>query len=136
MIRESMYKARSVASCAVVTAALAFAATGAAAAVVIDGTFTAGEWAGATTATIGNGGGMAFFLADTNFIYGAFDITGWTSVMGAASGGNLLGFGVWAANNSYPGDGVAFQQATDAAVWGGGTSGTMNGLAVPSRMIT
>jgi hypothetical protein len=134
MIRESLYKARSVAASAVVTAALAFAATGAAAAVVIDGMFTAGEWDGATTATIGNGGGTASFFADTNFIYGAFDITGWTSAMGAASQGNLLGFGVWSLDNGYPGDGVEFQQSTDAAAWGGGTSGTMNGLLSAFRL--
>jgi len=73
----------------------------ASAAIIIDGTISGGEWAGATTATIGNGGGTAYFEADTNYIYGAFDITGWTSAMGAASGGNLLGFGVWNADNSY-----------------------------------
>ena len=102
----------------------------------IDGTITAGEWIGATTLTIGNGGGTAYVMADTSFIYGAFDITGWTSAMGAASQGNLLGFGVWGANNSYPlPPGVEFQQATDAASWGGdGSSGTMTGLVSAFRI--
>jgi hypothetical protein len=136
MIRASMNKARSVAAYAVVTAAVAFAATGADAAVVINGTITPGEWAGATPATIGNGGGTASFFADTNFIYGAFDITGWTSAMGAASGGNLLGFGVWSLDNSHPVGGVEFQQSTTAAAWGGGNSGTMNGLVSAFRLDT
>jgi hypothetical protein len=137
MIRASINKARSVAAYAVVTAAVAFAATGADAAVVIDGTITPGEWAGATNAIIGNGGGTASFFADTNFIYGAFDITGWTSAMGAASQGNLLGFGVWAKNNgAVGGDGVEFQQSTTTAAWGGGTSGTMNGLLSAFRLDT
>jgi VCBS repeat-containing protein len=104
-------------------------------AVVIDGTFTASEWAGATIATIGNGGGAAYFLADSNFVYGAFDITGWTSAMGADSGGNLLGFGVWSLDNGYPGDGVEFQQSTTEAAWGGGgNSGMMNGLLSAFRI--
>jgi hypothetical protein len=102
----------------------------------IDGSITAGEWIGATTLTIGNGGGTAYVKADTSFIYGAFDITGWTSAMGAASQGNLLGFGVWGANNSYPNPpGVEFQQSTAAANWGGGgASGTMNGLVSAFRI--
>jgi hypothetical protein len=100
----------------------------------IDGTITAGEWTGAAIYTIGNGGGQAYFKADTSFIYGAFDITGWSSAYGANSQGNLLGFGVWGANNSYPNPpGVEFQQATDAAAWGGGNSGTMNGLVSAYR---
>jgi len=107
-----------------------------AASVTIDGTIGATEWAGATILTIGNGGGTAYVKADTNFIYGAFDITGWTSVMGAASQGNLLGFGVWGADNSYPNPpGVEFQQATNQANWGGdGNSGTMNGLVSAFRI--
>jgi len=102
----------------------------------IDGTITAGEWSGATVLTIGNSGGTAYVKADTSFIYGAFDITGWTSAMGAASHGNLLGFGVWKANNGYGTvPGVEFQQATAAANWGGdGASGTMNGLVSAFRI--
>jgi len=101
----------------------------------VDGTIGAGEYAGATTATIGNGGGTAYFLADPNYVYAAFDITGWTAAMGAASGGNLLGFGVWSADNSYPGTGVEFQQSTTQAAWGGdGNSGTMNGLVSAFRI--
>ena len=118
-------------------AALMLCSGPAMAGVTIDGTITAGEWAGATTATIGNGGGTAYFFADTNYIYGAFDITGWTAAMGAASirDGNLLGFGVWNADNSYPGNGVEFQQATDIVTWGGdGPSGTMNGLPSAFRI--
>jgi hypothetical protein len=106
----------------------------------IDGIITAGEWAGAATYTIGlqPGGasvGTAYLKADTSFIYGAFDITGWTPAMGAASGGNLLGFGVWGANGGYgTSNGVEFQQSTTPAAWGGGAaSGTMNGL--PSRFL-
>jgi hypothetical protein len=103
--------------------------------VTIDGTITAGEWTGAATYTIGNGGGTAYFKADTNFIYGAFDITGWTSAMGAASHGNLLGFGVWKVNGGYGGTGVEFQQATGQANWGNdGNSGTMNGLVSAWRI--
>jgi hypothetical protein len=106
-----------------------------AATVSIDGTITAGEWTGATAATIGNGGGTAFFFADTSYVYGAFDITGWTSALGAGSIGNLLGFGVCSTNNSYPGDCVEFQQSTLAAAWGGdGISGTMNGLLSAFRL--
>jgi PEP-CTERM motif len=105
------------------------------AAVTIDGTIGAGEWAGAATYTI-QGGGTAYLKADTNFIYGAFDITGWTTAMGSASGGNLLGFGVWKVNlKAAASDGVEFQQATDKATWGGdGPSGTMNGLASAFRI--
>jgi hypothetical protein len=100
----------------------------ASAGIVIDGTISSGEWDGATTATIQRGG-TAYFKADTNYIYAAFDITGWTSAMGAASQGNLLGFGVWKVNNGFGGTGVEFQQSTTAAAWGGGAaSGTMNGL--------
>ncbi len=106
-------------------------------AVNIDGTIGAGEWTGAATYTIGNGGGTVYLRADQNFVYAAFDILGWTSAMGAASGGNLLGFGVWDANNSagVTGNGVEFQQATAAANWGGGgNSGTMNGLVSAFRV--
>jgi hypothetical protein len=100
----------------------------ASAGIVIDGTISSGEWAGATTATIQRGG-TAYFKADTNYVYAAFDITGWTSAMGPASQGNLLGFGVWKVNNGFGGTGVEFQQSTTAAAWGGGAaSGTMNGL--------
>jgi len=109
-------------------AALAGAWT-ASAVITIDGTINPGEWHGATTYTIGNGGGTAYFKADTSFIYGAFDITGWTAAMGPASGGNALGFGVWGANNSYPNHpGVEFAQGTDAAAFGGSYSAMMNGL--------
>ena len=101
----------------------------------IDGVITAGEWTGATSATIGNGGGTAYFKAEGNFIYAAFDITGWTAAMGPATGGNMMGLGVWNADNSYPGNGVEFQQATDAATWGSdGNSGTMNGLLSAFRI--
>ncbi|MCX5690902.1 MAG: hypothetical protein NTV94_14145, partial [Planctomycetota bacterium] len=105
---------------------------------VIDGSMTSGEWAGATTYTIGNGGGMAYFRADTSYVYAAFDVTGWTAAMGASSQGNLLGFGVWKANNSYgaSGTGVEFQQSTTDAAWGGGSSGTMNGLVSAYRLNT
>jgi len=104
-------------------------------AVNIDGTITAGEWAGAATYTIGNGGGTAYLMADENYAYGAFDITGWTATMGAASHGNLLGFGVWKVNGGYGGTGVEFQQATDSASWGDdGVSGTMNGLSSAFRI--
>jgi hypothetical protein len=105
---------------------------------VIDGVISAGEWTGAASYTIGSGGGTAYFRADTNFIYGAFDITGWTSAMGAASQGNLLGFGVWKANGGYgTSSGVEFQQSTTQQGWGGGgQSGTMNGLASAFRINT
>ena len=109
-----------------------------ASAVNIDGIITGGEWAGASVAIIGNGGGTAYLKADANFVYGAFDITGWTAAMGADSQGNLLGFGVWKANNGYGNSaGVEFQQATDKASWGGdGPSGTMNGLDSAFRLST
>lgn len=101
----------------------------------IDGIISPNEWTGAATATIGNGGGTAYFKADANFIYGAFDITGWTSQEGATSNGNLLGFGVWNEDNSYPGNGVEFQQATGQANWGNdGQSGTLNGLVSAFRI--
>jgi hypothetical protein len=100
----------------------------ASAGIVIDGTISGGEWTGATTAAIQRGG-TAYFKADTNYVYAAFDITGWTSAMGAASQGNLLGFGVWKVNNGFGGTGVEFQQSTTTAAWGGGAaSGTMNDL--------
>ena len=102
----------------------------ASAGVVIDGTISSGEWDGATTAAIQRGG-TAYFKADTNYVYAAFDITGWTSAMGAASQGNLLGFGVWKANGTAGpgGTGVEFQQSTTQQAWGGeAPSGTMNGL--------
>jgi hypothetical protein len=120
---------------ALALAAAAFAAVPAASAVTIDGTIGAGEWAGATTVTIG-GGGTASFLADPNYVYGAFDITGWTAAMGAASQGNLLGFGVWKANQGYAtSPGVEFQQSTTQAAWGNdGNSGTMNGLVSAFRI--
>jgi hypothetical protein len=58
-------------------------------------------------------GGTAYFRADTSYIYGAFDITGWTAAMGASSHGNILGFGVWDANNGHPtAQGVEFAQST------------------------
>jgi len=117
--------------------ALAAAALAAvpASAVTIDGTIGAGEWTGATTVTIGRGGTASFF-ADPNFVYGAFDITGWTAAMGAASHGNLLGFGVWKANQGYgTSPGVEFQQSTTQAAWGNdGNSGTMNGLVSAFRI--
>ena len=119
-------------SLAVVGTALAMSAS----AVSIDGIITPGEWPGAATYTIGNGGGTAYFKADTRFVYAAFDITGWTTAMGAGSQGNLLGFGVWAANNSYPKPpGVEFQQSTTDQAWGNdGNSGTMNGLLSAFRI--
>lgn len=111
------------------------------AAINIDGTITAGEWTGAATYTIGNGGGTAYFKADTSFIYGAFDLTGWTAAMGAGSQGNLLGFGVWKTSGGYGVNGVEFQQSTTPAAWGGdGLSGTwsssdtLNGLASAWRI--
>jgi hypothetical protein len=112
--------------------------SGAAMAAGIDGVIDAGEWTGAATYTIGNGGGTAYLKADQNYIYGAFDITGWTSAMGAASNGNLLGFGVWKVNGGYgTSAGVEFQQATDKDSWGGdGPSGTMNGLDSAFRLST
>ena len=120
-----------------VTLALAAAALVAApaSAVTIDGTIGAGEWTGATTVTI-DGGGTGFFLADPNYVYGAFDITGWTAAMGAASHGNLLGFGVWKANQGYASSpGVEFQQSTTQAAWGNdGNSGTLNGLVSAFRI--
>ena len=102
----------------------------ASAGIVIDGTISSGEWAGATTAAIQRGG-TAYFKADTNYVYAAFDITGWTSAMGPDSQGNLLGFGVWKANNGFgTSDGVEFNQSTTQQAWGGeAPSGTMNGLA-------
>ena len=101
----------------------------ASAGLIVDGTISSGEWTGATTAAI-QGGGTAYFKADTNYVYAAFDVTGWTSAMGAASQGNLLGFGVWGANNGYgSSNGVEFQQSTTQQAWGGSApSGTMNGL--------
>jgi PEP-CTERM motif len=101
----------------------------ASAGIVIDGTISSGEWDGATTATIQRGG-TAYFKADTNYVYAAFDITGWTSAMGPASQGNLLGFGVWGANGGFgTSNGVEFQQSTTQQAWGGeAPSGTMNGL--------
>ncbi len=117
---------------------LFFGITGFASAVTIDGTISVGEWTGATTATIGGGGGTAYFFADTNYVYGAFDITGWTeSDLSTTTHGFVLGFGVWAADNSYPGDGVEFQQANSEAAWGGPVgvnSGTMNGLLSAFRI--
>jgi hypothetical protein len=119
---------------AIMATTMAFAGS-AFASITIDGTISTGEWAGATTYTIGNGGGTVSLKADTSYIYGAFDITGWTAAMGAASGGNILGFGVWKANNSYPGTGVEFQQSTTQQAWGNdGTSGTMNGLVSAFRI--
>jgi hypothetical protein len=120
-----------------VAAGMMMVSSQAMAAIVIDGTISPGEWTGAANYTIGNGGGIAYLRADTNYIYGGFDITGWTAAMGAASGGNLLGFGVWKANNSAGplGTGVEFQQSTTPAAWGGdGPSGTMNGLASAFRI--
>ena len=57
----------------------------------IDGVIEEGEWADAATATIGNGGGTAYFIADTSYIYGAFDITGWTIDDGGSFGRQPLG---------------------------------------------
>jgi hypothetical protein len=56
--------------------------------------------------------------------------------MGAASQGNLLGFGVWKANQGYAtSPGVEFQQSTTQAAWGNdGNSGTMNGLVSAFRI--
>ena len=110
--------------------------SGMANAMTIDGTIGAGEWSGATIYTIGNGGGTAYFRADQNYIYAAFDITGWTAAMGVDSGGNLLGFGVWGVNGGYgTSTGIEFQQATDKATWGGdGPSGTVNGLESAYRL--
>ena len=108
-----------------------------ASAITIDGTITAGEWAGAAQYTIGNGGGTASFRADANYIYGAFDITGWTEPnLASTTHGFLLGFGVWGANQSYPNPpGVEFQQANIANAWGNdGNSGTMNGLVSAFRI--
>ena len=124
----------------VILASAAIALLGAgsmAQAVTIDGTIDVGEWLGAASYTIGGGGGTAYFKADTNYIYGAFDITGWTTAMGADSGGNLLGFGAWKVNGQSGSGktGVEFQQSTTAAAWGGdGNSGTMNGLVSAFRL--
>jgi len=115
------------------------------AAPVIDGVISSGEWAGAATYTIGTQGtgvsvGTAYLRADTNFAYAAFDITGWTSAMGAASGGNLLGFGVQRGSGNYPnGSWLEFQQSTLEPAWGGTAgvnSGTMNGLLSAYRVNT
>jgi hypothetical protein len=99
-----------------------------ASAVLIDGTIGSGEWAGASVFTIGNGGGTAYLMADENYAYGAFDITGWTAAMGSGSHGNLLGFGVWGANNGYPVNGVEFAQSLPGSGTLPGYSGTLNGL--------
>jgi hypothetical protein len=110
------------------------------AAPVIDGTISNGEWTGAAIYTIGTFGtgasvGTAYLRADTNFAYAAFDITGWTAAMGAASNGNVLGFSVEKGAGSYPsGNWLSFSQSTDAATWGGGSSGTMNGLVTAYRV--
>ena len=111
-------------------------------AVTIDGTISEGEWTGAAEYTIGTQGtsasvGKAYLRADQNYAYAAFDITGWTATMGAASGGNLLGFGVQNGVENYPnGTWVEFQQSTTETAWGGDVgvnSGTMNGLVSAYR---
>ena len=116
-----------------------------AAPVTIDGVISAGEWAGAATYTIGTQGtgasvGTAYLRADTNYAYAAFDITGWTAAMGAASGGNLLGFGIQKGTGNYPqGTWLELQQSTIEAAWGGSAginSGTMNGLVSAYRVNT
>jgi hypothetical protein len=111
--------------CAVVVTILAV--SGVAQAVTIDGTISAGEWAGAATFTI-QGGGTVSLQADQNYLYGAFDITGWLSSY--SMNGNLLGFGAWKVNGAAGSSaGVEFQQATNKATWGGdGPSGVLNGL--------
>jgi hypothetical protein len=109
----------------------------------IDGTISAGEWAGASTFTIGTQGtgasvGTAYVKADQNYAYAAFDITGWTAAMGAASGGNLLGFGLEKGTGNYPaGNWIEFQQSTTAAAWGGGgPSGSIDGEVAAFRYNT
>jgi hypothetical protein len=106
--------------------------------VVIDGVISAGEWTGATTVVIGNGGGQGYIVAAGSYLYAAFDVTGWTSAMGASSQGNLLGFGVWKTNGGYgTSPGVEFQQSTTKAAWGGdGPSGSLNGLESAWRIST
>jgi hypothetical protein len=108
------------------------------ASIAIDGTISAGEWDGAATYTIGNGGGTAYLQADVSYVYGAFDITPWTSASGAYSHGNLLGFGVSSQNTppGYPaGKWVELQQATNNQNWGGdGYSGIINGLESAFRI--
>ncbi len=99
-----------------------------AAPVTIDGVINPGEWAGATTVTIGNGGGTGYLKADGSYVYAGFDITGWTSAMGAGSGGNLLGFGVWKVNGgAFTSPGVEVQQSLNAGLVGP-TPTTLNGL--------
>ena len=113
--------------CAVVV--MVMAVTGVAQAVLIDGTITAGEWDGAATGTIGNGGGTVYLKADTDYIYGAFDITGWDPTAENNLHGNKFGFGVWNADNSYPTDGVEFWQSSiGAGTLPSGYSEVINGL--------
>jgi hypothetical protein len=118
------------------TVVLAAPAMAGPASVNIDGTIGATEWTGAATYTIGNGGGTAYFFADTSFIYGAFDLTGWTeSDLSVTTHGFLLGFGVWKTSGGYGVNGVEFQQGSSESVWGGdGNSGTMNGLVSAWRI--
>ena len=72
--------------------------------------------------------GTAYLKADQNYLYAAFDITGWTTAPNMMNG-NLLGIGAWTVNGqagSIPG--VQFQEATAAANWGGGgSSGSIDG---------
>ena len=123
-------------------AALAGAWT-ASAVITIDGTISSGEWAGASTFTIGTQGtgasvGTAYVRADQNYAYAALDITGWTAAMGAASGGNLLGFGLEKGTGNYPaGTWIEFQQSTTPAAWGGGgQSGPIDGQVAAFRLNT
>lgn len=127
-------------SAAVASMLLAVSGSAAQAAVTIDGQILPGEWTGASTFVIGTspGGasvGTAYVKADQNYAYAAFDITGWTSAMGAASSGNMLGFGIERGPGNNPaGNWIEFQQSTTAAAWGTGSSGTMNGLVSAFRL--
>jgi hypothetical protein len=135
-----MNKIKWVATAAAVAAFIGFAADPSHA-VTIDGTISPGEWAGATTVNIFGttaipNGGTAYFRADSSYVYAAYDITGWTATMGANSHGNILGFGVWKANNGYAtSPGVEFAQSTvQAALGGTSNSGTLNGLLSAFRI--
>lgn len=114
---------------ACIVAAFALAATAVQAApAVIDGVISPGEWTGATSVVIGNGGGTGYLKADNSYIYAALDITGWSAASGVGSIGNLLGFGVWKVNGgAFASAGVEFQQSTNASLVGP-TPTLLNGL--------
>lgn len=83
------------------------------ASIIINGDLSPGEWDGASIYDIQTNGpgaivGKAYLKADLNYVYGGFDITGWTSAMGADSHGNILGMGV-----TFNGKWVEIQQSTN-----------------------